>query len=231
MSARPPEIGRRIRNLLAVHAPALARTGGGRSIGARIAMLSAILASIVAAVFWGTGWVACYFGRRHDEPERKLRRVARTFFAIGLTAGAFAFVTDRSLRRVTLFEEVLASEPGGSRHSVEFTVEHPDAHHSILLAPKPHSWESASASCEVRIRWIDPQGRTLLADGGTLQRIRPSGRIATGRWIWDHVEWSVVPAATGVHRVEFDVVVPDAADVLLRVEDPLKTDGVRARGY
>ena len=194
-------------------------------------MLSLFISLVVTALLWSTGWAAVHFGRRYDEPEAKLRAVGRGFFVAGLLAGAFTFVTDRSQRRVTLFEEVFACPAGESRHIVEFDVQHPGEAHSILLAPKPESWRSASSTCDVEVRWTDAGGRLLLSDRVTLERIRPSGRMAVGRWIWDYAEWTAVPSVSGAHRVEFQLSAPDAASVLLRVEDPLKTDGVRARGY
>jgi len=56
-------------------------------------------------------------------------------------------------------------------------------------------------------------------------------KYGPGRTVWDDRTWSFTPTQAGPASFEMTIETPGVHEILVRVEDPEKTDGERAPGY
>lgn len=174
-------------------------------------------------------WV---FGHRADEPAGKIHALTWGFTLAGPLVGWWIYSVDTEQRRVTLHEVVLECTPdelGRSLLEVEIEVLHSGVEHLLVLAPRPATFGSANGPCLALARWINPNGSVLL-EGHQELTTRWTSRRAI-RKTWDSAHWRFTPNALGLHRLMVEVVHPDAAKLLVRVEDPLGPGRPRAAGY
>lgn len=201
---------------------------------------SILLAAFVAALGIFLAWAVVHFGRKYGEPEKKLRLLAVLFVGGGLLGGVYAFVADWGLRRTTLFERLVegseatrAGEDAPVR-TMTFDVEHPGVEHTLLVVPRPAFAEHAGGAVDLHVRLVPPEGEALLDVSHTFEtRIDGAGAAGRGahRRIWDSATWRFTPQVAGMHTLELTLLTVGVHEVHVRVEDPEKTDGVRAPGY
>lgn len=190
------------------------------------------LAGLVLGLCALCAWAVRHFGRRAGEPEGKIRALTWGFAVAGLFGAWFTYEVDARQRRTTLFETVApvaAGERGVSVHRLTVEVEHPGVEHTLLVAPIPPRSASAEGSRAVGVRWTEPGG-AVAVEG--VQSATPEARSRRAvRAVWSSVEWRFTPRHGGRHAVEVEVAGAGVERLLVRVEDPLKRDGVRAPGY
>lgn len=193
---------------------------------------SALLAAFTVALCLLCAAASRHFGRLHGEPAGKVRALTWGSLLAAPLCGGFVYSVDAGQRRVTLHEVVLESrpEPGAlRRHELLIDVEHPGVEHVLRVTPIPARMGSAGGPCAVGVQWTDPAGSALV-HAVSEAPTRYSSRHAV-RSVWDGVSWRFVPGTGGQHRLVIEIAHPDVAELLVRVEDPRKRDGVRARGY
>jgi hypothetical protein len=159
--------------------------------------------------------------------------MAAGLLGFGLLFGAGAYLLDSDLAETTLFEVdapgsvgVAVGDPPPVRTYV-VVVEHPGVEHELLVAPLI-DLADAPGPAELHVRLDDGAGRPLL-DEPLVLAVDCSGRSFYCTW----ASWtgSFVPQAATVHRLRVTVRTVEVPEVHLRIEDPEKTDGVRAPGY
>jgi len=190
------------------------------------------LAGLVLGLCALCAWAVWHFGRRAGEPEGKVRALTLGFALAGVAGGWFTYHVDSRQRRTTLFEAVAAvapTESGVSVHHLVVEVEHPGVEHTLLVAPIPGRTTSAEGPRQVGVRWTEPGG-AIAVEG--VQRALPRARSHRAvRSVWSDVSWRFTPRRAGRHAVLVEVECDRVERLLVRVEDPLKRDGVRAPGY
>jgi hypothetical protein len=188
---------------------------------------SGLLAFAVVIPFMIFAAMTLYFGR--GTPV-KARLVAAGLAVGGVAFGVFAGLTDYGQRAVTLFEVEVegyaSAAPGGPPvRELSFTVEHPGVEHTLLFWPKAGPL-GAAHDAVVQVELRDAEGATLLARE---QRFEPrSGDSGTD---WGSSSVRFTPAQAGPHTLLVTAATPGTPLVHVRVEDPLKRDGVRPPGY
>ncbi len=188
---------------------------------------SGLLAFAVVIPFMIFAAMTLYFARATPV---KARLAAAGFALGGIAFGIFAGLTDYGQRAVTLFEvEVPGYEraaPGGPPvRELEFAVEHPGVQHTLMFWPKAGPLGAAHEAV-VRVELRDAEGTPLLERE---ERFEPrSGRSGSD---WGSASVRFTPAQAGRHTLLVTAVTPDTPVVHVRIEDPLKRDGVRPPGY
>lgn len=193
---------------------------------------SALLGSGVCAALLLLAACVRHFGRRADEPERKVKALTWGFALAGPLFGWFAYAMDAEQRRVTLYEVELECAPDGNGwvgFQVDVEVLHPGGRHVLMATPRPATFDSADGPCDVAVRWIEPAGTLLLEERESL-RAHWSNRRAV-RKVWDGASWRFTPRSAGLHRLEVEALHPGVRELFIRVEDPTGPGQPRAEGY
>jgi hypothetical protein len=159
------------------------------------------------------------------------------WLAIGLALGGMAFavyggLADSRMRAVTLIELEVPGSEGLSANAtppvreVRFTVEHADIEHTLTYWPTGAGVLGGIGTVEVGIELRDPAGTPLFQR--TERHTPNSSRQSTD---WSSVSIPFTPMALGEYTLLITPLTPDIPFVHIRIEDPLKRDGVRMRGY
>jgi len=202
--------------------------------------VSLLLAGLVLGLSLLCAWAVWHFGRKYDEPGRKIRLLTAMFVLGGLAAAWFAYQVDSEQRRTTLFETVIEGTTdaqtvdGTAVNRFALQVEHAGVAHDLLVAPKPGSGRNAAGPVTLRIRWVAPDDRAVLDETHEFEVREESvgTRLpSVRRRIWDSQTWRIEPATTGAYALEIWHLTQGIPQILVRVADPLKTDGERAPGY
>lgn len=188
---------------------------------------SGLLVFAIVIPFMIFAVMTLYFGRATPV---KARLTALGLAVGGVAFGVFAGLTDYGQRAVTLFEvEVPGYEraaPGGPPvRELEFAVEHPGVEHTLMFWPKAGPL-GAGHDAVVRVELRDAAGATLLERE---ERFEPRSGESGSRWGSASVRFT--PAQAGRHVLLVTAATPDTPIVHVRIEDPLKRDGVRPAGY
>ncbi|MGQ0573948.1 MAG: hypothetical protein ACT4RN_07045 [Pseudonocardia sp.] len=146
--------------------------------------------------------------------------------AFGVAFGSLAYLLDSGLAETTLFE-VDARGPAGVQE-FRVDVEHPGVEHELLVAPRIDELADVPGPVDLDIRVAAADGTSLLATPLLLGVDCASREYFCG---WESWYGTFTPRAAGAHVLRVEVRTPDVDVVHLRVEDPEKTDGVRAPGY
>lgn len=146
--------------------------------------------------------------------------------AFGVGFGALAYLLDSDVAGTTLFEIDAPGAVGVQEFRV--AVEHPGVEHELLVSPSIAGFRDAPGPVDLEVGVTSADGTSLLATPLVLQ-VDCSGRSYFCGW----EEWygSFTPRSAGPHVLRVAVRTPGIDSVHLRVEDPEKTDGVRAPGY
>lgn len=193
---------------------------------------SLLLAALIGCLCLLCAWGVRHFGRRAGESPRKIKALTWLFTSFGVLGSVATYAVDAGQRRETLFEVVLTNpvgEPGVQAHVLTIDVEDPGVEHVLRVVPKPARFESARGTCRVGARWTAPDG-TVHFEGILAAEPEPINRRAL-RFVWDGVAWRFTPRSEGTHTLLVELDHPSVAELLVRVEDPSKRDGVRAAGY
>ena len=189
--------------------------------------------SFIVALAAGLAWFVDWGAKRQGKWSAvKRKRVFRLFLLGGIGFGLFAFFTDSDQRAITLFE---VEENWGERAELvwEFTVEHPQAKHTLRVVPRPDPGSEASRPIALEIELADGGGAALV--GGRMEfpieRDIGSGRGTVPRDVWRPFAVEFTPSRAGLHRLRIASDDGKPPVIFVRIEDPLKTDGRRAHGY
>ena len=149
----------------------------------------------------------------------------------GVAAGLGAYWIDHGVARTTLFEVdaegslgVRVTDPAAPVREFDLAVEHPGVRHEVLV--DPITPDEAANPVQLYVRLDDPDGRPLI-DQELLFDVE-CDRSGCG---WRGWTGYFTPETARVHRLTVVVLTIDVPAVHVRVEDPEKTDGVRAPGY
>ncbi|HXE73994.1 MAG TPA: hypothetical protein VNO81_15140 [Candidatus Nitrosotenuis sp.] len=189
-------------------------------------LLGGILLVAILLAAWG-GWC---FGRRSGENPLKMAFLAAGLLVGGALSAWWAWETDASMRRQTLFEVLAPGSSGvaagipGPLREMEFSVEHPGVEHDLLVAPVG----SPGGPVSIEVELVDPQGRVLLDQTPTFE-VRSRGRARNSEWQAWYGRFT--PGVAGPHRLRLTLLREGIPQVHVRVGDPLKTDGHRIPGY
>lgn len=169
-----------------------------------------------------------FFGRATPV---KSRLVAGGFVVGGLAFAIFGGLMDYGQRAVTLVElelEGSTADQGGAPvvRELPFTVEHPGVEHVLLFWPVEGAL-SAAGTAVVRVELRDAEGVTLLTRE---ERFEPRVQ-SDGPDRWGSASARFTPAQSGGHSLLVTMLTPGIPRVHVRIEDPLKRDGVRPPGY
>jgi hypothetical protein len=195
-----------------------------------LALLILVLALLLA-------WATTHFGRKAGQPEKKLRRLRWGFALGGLAFAAFAYWADSGLRRTTLYEALIEGTdektPRATR-SARFAIEHTGVVHTLLVEPKPHWTQQAAGPITLGVRLTGPGGVSLVDERATFGIRTEAGRGSTAlvrRDVWESLSFRFTPSALGPCELWLAIENAGLHEIHVRVEDPEKTDGVRAPGY
>jgi len=184
--------------------------------------LGALLAAILVwAQVRAEGWRSVRWG------------IAGCLLGIGLLFGGCSYWLDSGLAETTLFEVVAPGSAGvavgdpAPVRTYEVAVEHPGVRHELLVDPLYGSGDPPGPA-ELHVRLDDGAGRALV-DEALMLPVDCSGRGYFCEW----ATWTgaFTPQTATVHRLVLTVRTVEVPEVHLRVDDPQKTDGVRAPGY
>ncbi|MGE3284694.1 MAG: hypothetical protein AB7J32_01175 [Pseudonocardia sp.] len=149
-------------------------------------------------------------------------KIPAGFVVFGAAFGSLAYLIDSGVAEKTLYE---IDAPGGvGVQEFRVAVEHPGAEHSLLLDPQV----DGDAPGPVEIAVFASSGNTPLVSDTVVLDVDCSGRsVYCG---WESWTGRFAPGP-GTLTVRVHVRTPGIETLHLRVEDPEKTDGVRAPGY
>jgi hypothetical protein len=137
--------------------------------------------------------------------------------------------------RTTLFEVVAEGSegvpldaPAAPVREFDIPIEHAGVEHALLVDPVVRFDLTGTAEypVELLVRLDDPTGRTLMEEW--LYFDLECRRSNCG---WEGWYWYFTPATAQPHRLSVAVVTVGVPLVHIHVDDPEKTDGVRAPGY
>jgi hypothetical protein len=149
-------------------------------------------------------------------------KIPAGFVVFGAAFGSLAYLIDSGVAEKTLFEIDAPGDIGVQEFRV--AVEHPGVEHSLLVAPGLDGDADAPVELAVSVA----SGNTPLVSEGLVLPVDCSGRsVYCG---WESWTGRFTPGP-GTLVVRVDVRSPGIETLHLRVEDPEKTDGVRAPGY
>jgi hypothetical protein len=195
------------------------------------------LALLILALALLGAWATTHYGRRAGQPEKKLRALRWGFVLGGLAFAGFAYWADSGLRRTTLYEELIEGTDettARATRSRRFAIEHANVEHTLLVEPKPDWTEQAAAPVTLGVRLTGPGGVILVDERPTFGLRTESGRGSTAlarRDVWESRSFRFTPRETGPCELALFVEIAGLHVIHVRVEDPEKTDGVRAPGY
>jgi hypothetical protein len=192
-----------------------------------------LLVGIGCGVFFAG--LAVYAQLRGGGSIRRLRWwIPLGVLVFGVLAGVGAYWIDQGVARTTLFEvdaegslEVEVTDPAAPVRAFDLAVEHPGVEHELLVDPiTAGASEDAGNPVELYVRLDDPSGRPLID-----QQLRFDVECDRSGCGWRSWTAPFTPQTAQVHRLYVAVLTIDIPKVHVRVEDPEKTDGVRAPGY
>lgn len=137
--------------------------------------------------------------------------------------------------RTTLFEVVAEGsrgvrldDPAAPVRFFDVVVEHPGVEHTVLVDPvvETEVTEDAGAPVELIVRLDGPGGQSYIDEW-----LYHEVECRRSSCSWEPWYGAFTPVSTGVHRLAVTVVTVEVPKVHVRVEDPEKSDGVRAPGY
>jgi hypothetical protein len=158
------------------------------------------------------------------------------WLALGFVLGGalFAFYggsMDAQMRAVTLYEARLPGSegvlPGASTpvREVSFVVEHPTVTHTLSYWPARNGPFSGGFMAEMQIELRDPTGALLI---NQTDQFQPRAGQSPA---WSSVSIPFTPPTTGTYTLRIIPITSGIPLIHVRVEDPLKRDGQRVRGY
>jgi hypothetical protein len=163
---------------------------------------------------------------------RRSRWLAIGFAVGGAAFAGYAGLVDNRMRAVTLIElevpgteGVRVGDPPPVRE-VRFTVEHTDVEHTLMYWPTGAGPLGGSGDVTIAVELRDPAGTTLLER--TEVHTPNSSRQSTD---WSSVSLPFTPVTPGEYTLLVTPLTIDIPRIHIRIEDPLKRDGVRMRGY
>lgn len=144
------------------------------------------------------------------------------FVVFGVAFGSLAYLLDSGVAQTTLFE--VDADGGVGVQEFQVAVEHPGVEHSLLVAPRL----DGDATAPVEMTVFVASGNTPLVSQPLVLDVECSSRSVYCGW----QSWTGRFApGPGTLTVRVEVHSPQIDVLHLRVEDPDKTDGVRAPGY
>jgi hypothetical protein len=164
-----------------------------------------------------------YFGRA---TPLKARLIAAGLAVGGLAFAVWGGMVDYGQRATTLFETEVEVAGGRAAQELTFAVEHPGAEHTLTVFPTGAGPLGALESVALRVELFDGEGRAVLAEEATLEP-----RSADSSTDWDVLTLPFTPDGGGTYTLRVTPLTGGIPRVHVRVEDPLKRDGERMRGY
>ncbi|MCB1207470.1 MAG: hypothetical protein KDN18_24680 [Verrucomicrobiae bacterium] len=192
---------------------------------------SLLLALGLAVIVAATGAFIEWGARKHGGWSLWRRRVVRilTIVATLLTA-TWVYYADAEMRGTTLFEVAGTWEENGNRTWL-VEVEHPRVEHTLMVSPFTRGTDSAERTLTLRVRF-GAMGEPPLVDETVVhETVLKRGKYAS-TYTWTEVYWSFTPPRADPYELivtTSDGFVPPL--LLLRISDPEKRDGKRAKGY
>jgi hypothetical protein len=176
------------------------------------------------------------YGIVREGTARRLRKWVTPLGVLlfGVLVGAGALWIDGGAARTTLFEVdaegslgVRPTDPAAPVRVFDLPVEHAGVEHELLVDPiTVDALDEAEHPVALHVRLDDPQGRPLVDE--QLRFDEACDRSGCG---WRGWTADFTPSTAEVHRLTMVVLTVDVPAVHVRVQDPEKTDGVRAPGY
>ena len=187
-------------------------------------LLINIFAALWALVCCGIGWLVM-----RGKPDRRATVSGACLVLLGVGGGWFIHGTDQQRRGETLFEVmaegsmgVVAGAPAPVRQ-LQFVVEHPDAEHTLMVAPSAFRAPEPTGDAELSFQLRSPDGITVVEETRAYAVRRPSRSRAS----WEASYHPFVPTSEGTYTLTVVLLTADVPHVHIRVEDPEKTDGKR----
>lgn len=214
---------------LAIVAISLAPLGLIALLAPGSATSSLLLASAIYLPCLIFAAMTLHFGRATPV---KARLVAGGFAFGGLAFAIWGGLTDYHMRAITLLEiEVEGSTTPFVTgqppvRELSFTVEHPGVEHTLIVWPVMPGPREPDFTATVRVEVRDAEEVTLFAHEEQFA-VRSSGDSRD----WGSASVRFTPAQAGRHTLLVTPTTPGIPRVHVRIEDPLKRDGVRPPGY
>ena len=187
---------------------------------------------IAAGTLFGFGGFAFWIATTRQRVKGRAWKAA-LLLSIGTAMAVFAYWSDASLRRETLFEIVaegsigaVPGTPAVERH-FSFEVIHPGVEHRLVVYPEypAPTARRGSFDAEVRVRVLDGSALVLLDGQGVHE---PYAR----QRYWNDQRYTFVPTSKGRHTLVLIPITSDIPAVHARIVDPLGVpDDRRASGY
>ncbi len=196
----------------------------------------------VLLVFLTLAVLVYWAGPRYGGWSKKRTYVTSgAFVLMALLGSGYSFWVTAELERITLFEARVQGNLGALEGSpvitrdVSFWVEHANSPHRLIVHPRLGMGEQATFTARLKVRLSTSMHRLLDAEAVFEPQERRrhhdhDAGPAYSRYEWEAASFEFIPKDIGDHRLEVDFLVADTPDVLIRVEDPLKTDGRRVPG-
>jgi len=181
----------------------------------------------VAGIVWITGPKYARWSRRRAD-------ITAGLFVLGaLLMAYFSHTTENSMARITLKEAVLegslnlrAGDPIPERE-LGFDIEHPGVEHNLSIYPRIGSFKSAAFVARAEAELLDPDGKALIQQTLEFQLRAITNRTGFVRNVWRSHNLAFTPNGPGHYRLVIRPLVMDIPEFFIRIEDPMKTDGVR----
>ncbi|MBK9385275.1 MAG: hypothetical protein IPN34_10720 [Planctomycetes bacterium] len=195
------------------------------------------LALLILALALLCAWATTHYGRKAGQAEKKLRRLRWGFVLGGIAFAAFAYWADSGLRETTLYEALIDgtdAKTSRATRGARFAIEHANVEHTLLVEPKPHWTEQAAGPIALGLRLTGPGGEIFVDQRASFGIRTEAGRGSTAlarRDVWESQSFRFTPRVLGPCELLLSIENAGLHVIHVRVEDPEKTDGVRAPGY
>jgi len=167
--------------------------------------------------------------------RRLLKAVIALIVVCGLGVGTAVFFYEQRIRTTTVYEAMLPGTlglaPGDDAPVSVFRIPvvHPGVPHSLFFSPVDNSLKGPGHPVRVAVRVEAPAGEVLVEQETTFEP--EVSNVRRGKTAWPGYDLVFTPSVPGDHRVEITPLGTGIAALHVLVNDPLKRDGRRLKGY